>query len=39
MTWQQRLARNMRPKSAPPVKIIVYGLSSVFAQMLGLRVA
>src|SRR5216684_7345879 len=39
MTWQQRLARNARPPSAPPVKIIVYGLSSVFAQMLGLRVA
>src|SRR5216683_1586295 len=39
MTWPQRLARNARPAGAPPVKIIVYGLSSVFAQMLGLRVA
>jgi hypothetical protein len=37
MTWPQRLARNERPKSAPPVKITVYGLSPVFAQMLGLR--
>src|SRR5713226_2085535 len=39
MTWQQRLARNKRPPSAPPVCIIVYGLSTAFAQALGLRVA
>jgi len=39
LSWQQRLARNARPKSAPPVEITVYGLSPVFAQALGLRVA
>jgi hypothetical protein len=39
MTWPQRLARNARPPTAPPVKIVVYGLSSLFAQTLGLRIA
>ncbi len=39
MTWPQRLARNARPPSAPPVELTIYGLSPVFAQMLGLRVA
>jgi hypothetical protein len=39
MTWQQRLARNARPPTAPPVEITVYGLSPEFAQALGLRVA
>src|SRR5207248_594049 len=39
MTWPQRLARNARPPSAPPVGIIVYGLATAFAQALGLRVA
>jgi len=39
MTWQQRLARNARPPTAPPVEITVYGLSPMFAQILGLRVA
>ncbi len=39
LSWQQRLARNARLPSAPPVEITVYGLSPVFAQALGLRVA
>ena len=39
LSWPQRLARNARPASAPPVEITVYGLSPVFAQALGLRVA
>src|SRR6266566_4142093 len=39
LSWQQRLARNARPPNALPVEITVYGLSPVFAQMLGLRVA
>jgi len=39
MTWQQRLARNARPPTASPVEMTVYGLSPVFAQALGLRVA
>jgi hypothetical protein len=39
MRWQQRLARNARPSRAPPVEITVYGISTAFAQALGLRVA
>ena len=39
MTWQQRLARNARPPGAAPVEMTVYGLSTAFAQALGLRVA
>ncbi len=39
MTWQQRLARTGRPPPAPPVEITIYGLSPVFAQSLGLRIA
>jgi hypothetical protein len=39
MTWEQRLARNARPPAAPPVEITVYGIPTVFAQTLGLRVA
>jgi hypothetical protein len=38
MTQQQRLARNRRPPSAPPIEITVYGISTVFAQVLGLRI-
>jgi hypothetical protein len=37
LTWQQRLARNARPSSAPPVEMTLYGLSAAFAQSLGLR--
>jgi hypothetical protein len=39
LTWQQRLARNVRPPTAPPVEITLSGLSPTFAQTLGLRVA
>jgi hypothetical protein len=39
MTWQQRLARNRRPPSAPPIEIPLSGISTAFAQALGLRVA
>jgi hypothetical protein len=39
LSWEQRLARNARPSPAPPVEITVYGLPTVFAQTLGLRVA
>src|SRR6266516_2315824 len=38
LTRQQRLARNARPSTAPPVEITISGLSPVFAQSLGLRV-
>ncbi len=39
LTWQQRLARNARSPTAPPLKIIVYGFSPLFAQALGLQLA
>src|SRR5258707_6223194 len=39
LTWPQRLARNVRPPTAPPVEISIYWLSAAFAQTLGLRVA
>jgi len=39
MTRQQRLTRNRRPPSAPPIEITVYGISTTFAQALGLRIA
>jgi hypothetical protein len=39
LSWQQRLARNARLATALPVEIRVYGLSTGFAQMLGLPVA
>jgi hypothetical protein len=38
LTRQQRLARNARPPTAPPVEITISGLSLAFAQSLGLRV-
>src|SRR6266566_908984 len=39
LTWQQRLARNVRAPTAPPIEMTIYGLSPAFAQTLGLRVA
>src|SRR5947209_8495778 len=39
LTWQQRLVRNARSPTAPPVEITIYGLSTAFAQALGLWVA
>ncbi len=39
LTWQQRLVRNARSPTAPPVEMTIYGLSTAFAQALGLRVA
>jgi hypothetical protein len=36
MTWQQRLARNARAPTAPPIEMTVYGLAPAFAQSLGL---
>lgn len=39
LSWEQRLVRNARSSTAPPVEITVYGLPTVFAQTLGLRVA
>src|SRR5260370_14720734 len=39
MTWPQRLARNARPPSPPPVGVMGYGLSTALAQALALQVA
>lgn len=39
LRWDERLARNARLSSAPPLEITIYGLSTVFAQTLGLQVA
>ena len=35
MTWQQRMARNARPSSAPLLSITIYGLPAAFALYLG----
>jgi hypothetical protein len=39
LSWEQRLTRNARSSTSAPVEITVYGLPTVFAQALGLRVA
>jgi hypothetical protein len=39
LAWPQRLTRNARPPTALPIEVTVYGLSSEFAQILGLPVA
>lgn len=39
LNWGQRLACNARPLAAPPVEITVYGIPTIFAQTLGLRMA
>ena len=35
LSWQQRLARNARPGSSPPVTITLHGLPAAFAQSYG----
>ena len=39
LNWLQRFTRNARRSPASPVEITIYGLSTEFAQELGLRVA
>jgi hypothetical protein len=39
LSWQQRLARNARLTTAQPFEIMVYGLPTEVAQVLGLQVA
>ena len=39
LSWEQRLARNARPKSAPEVSIKLFGIPDAFATSLGLRIA
>ena len=35
LSWQERLARNARPASSPPVTITLHGLPAAFAQIYG----
>jgi hypothetical protein len=35
LSWKQRLSRNARPASSPPVTITLHGLPAVFAQLYG----
>jgi hypothetical protein len=35
LSWQERLARNARPTTAPPVTITLHGLPTAFAQRYG----
>jgi hypothetical protein len=35
LSWQQRLARNARPASAPFLTMTIYGLPAAFAQYIG----
>ncbi len=39
LSWEQRLARNARPKTAPEVSIKLFGIPDAFAISLGLRIA
>lgn len=32
LSWEERLARNTRPASAPPVTVTLHGLPAAFAQ-------
>jgi hypothetical protein len=38
LSWQERLARNARSASAPPLAITVHGLPATFAQLFGFAV-
>jgi hypothetical protein len=35
LSWEQRLSRNARPASSPPVTVTLHGLPAAFAQMYG----
>jgi hypothetical protein len=39
LSWEQRLARNARPKTAPEVSIKLFGIPDAFATSLGLHIA
>ena len=38
LSWPQRLARNARPPTAPPLQITLHGLPAIFVQSFGLPV-
>jgi hypothetical protein len=37
LSWQQRLARNARPSSAPVLTMTIYGLPAAFAHYIGVK--
>jgi hypothetical protein len=39
LSWAERLARNVRPKTAPTVSIRLFGIPDAFATSLGLHIA
>jgi hypothetical protein len=39
LSWEQRLGRSARPKTAPEVSIKLFGIPDAFATSLGLRIA
>jgi hypothetical protein len=38
LSWEERLARNARPPTAPSVEILLHGLPTPFIQSLGFAV-
>ncbi|HEY4033365.1 MAG TPA: hypothetical protein VGL94_05305 [Ktedonobacteraceae bacterium] len=38
LSWKQRLARNARPPTAPPLEVTIHGLPVLFAQSFGFDV-
>ncbi len=38
LSWKQRLARNARPSTAPPLEVTIHGLPALFAQAFGFDV-
>lgn len=38
LSWKQRLARNARPSTAPPLEVTIHGLPVLFAQSFGFDV-
>jgi len=39
LSWEQRLARNARPASSPPMTITLHGLPAAFAQIYGFELS
>ena len=35
LSWEQRLSRNARPASSPPVTVTLHGLPAAFAHIYG----
>jgi hypothetical protein len=39
LRWDERMARNTRPVTAPPLEITIHGLPAAFAKFFGLNLA